>query len=320
VNKHTDVAAETQGEITLNQLRTICLRLLASIVVLTTLSPSYAAQDKATDAGAGTLNNATPSMDASTTPGTTGSDTASGAATAPQNTVLKGGVDHAEALPELDETLQVGKVYSDDLLLKGGTEGNGQWFYIPQWYAGTRHVDDAMIMYRYDYETGKSSTPMLKQLNRQDSKSGYQRDRNGGIWDYKNVPMIQHVESDFCNGILYLRKLTPVSGSDDRLVMKYDEVSISTDKRTNKIIQVVQQEQINTITSPLPGVLRVDVSVKSFGWDGKPKRQEQSVMMPTVVKPFEQTDQFQGKDLRPLFRDYLISHHLENLVPLDLAK
>jgi hypothetical protein len=249
-----------------------------------------------------------------------GSDTTSGGAGASQTKVLQGGVNHAEELPGLDDALQVGQVYSDDLLLKGSTQGNNDWFYIPPWYGGVRHAEDAMIIYRYDYQTGSSSSPMQRQLNRQNSRSGYQRDRNGGIWDYKHVPTIQHVESDLCNAVLYLKRVTPISGSDDRIVIKYDEVSISLDKRSNKILDVVQQEQINTTTSPMPGVLRIDVSVKCFGWDGKPKRQEQSVMMANIVKPFEQIDQFEGKDLRPLFRDYLMSHHLENLVPLDLEK
>jgi len=81
---------------------------------------------------------------------------------------------------------------------------------------------------------------------------------------------------------------------------------------------VVQQEQINTITSPSPGTLRIDVSVKSFTSDGKPQRQEQSVIMATMTKPFEQIDTFEGRDLRPLFKNYLVSHHLESLIPKDL--
>jgi len=234
-------------------------------------------------------------------------------------TVLKGGVNHAEALPGLDETLQIGKVYSDDLLLQSGTPSNNQWFLIPPWYAGQRHSEDAMIVYRYDYKTGEASSPMLRQLNRQTALSGYQRDKLGGIWDFKKVPTIAHVESDFCNAILYVKEITPISGSDDRLTIKYVEVSISVNKRSNKILQVVQQEQINTITSPQPGVLRSDISVKSFGWDGKPLRQEQSVIMATIVKPFEQIDQYEDQDLRPLFRDYLISHDLQKIIPDSLA-
>ena len=249
------------------------------------------------------------------------SSTAKKGATASATThVLQGGVNHAEEMPGLDDALQVGKVYSDDLLMNSSIKGNNEWFYIPKWYAGVRHTDEAIIFYRYDYQAGKASAPMLRQLNRQDSLSGFQRDRNGGIWDFKRVPSIQHVESDFSNAVLYIKEITPLTGSDDRIVIKYVEVSISTDKRTNKILQVVQQEQINTITSPMPGVLRSDVSVKCFGWDGKPQRQEQSVMMANIVKPFEQIDQFQGEDLRPLFRDYLDSHHLENLIPTDLVQ
>ncbi|WP_421021588.1 hypothetical protein, partial [Klebsiella pneumoniae] len=89
---------------------------------------------------------------------------------------------------------------------------------------------------------------------RQDDTSGCQTDRNGGIWDFKRVPMIQHVESFPVNAVLFVKKMTPISGSDDKLVIKYDEISIDLNKRTNKIMQVIQQEQISTITSPGPGI------------------------------------------------------------------
>ena len=237
---------------------------------------------------------------------------------APRKPLLQGGVKHAEELPGLEDSLMPGKVFSDDLLMKAGTQMNNVWFYIPSWYAGTRHVDDAMIVSRFDFRTGESTEPMLKQLNRQDSTSGYQKDKNGGIWDFKRLPTIQHVESDLVNAVLFVKEITPLKGDEDRLVIKYVEISISLNKRNNKIVNVVQQEQINTITCAQPGLLRIDVSVKSFGWDGTPQRLEQSVMMSKLVKPFEQKDSYKGVELRPLFKEYLISHNLENLVPDDL--
>ena len=233
-------------------------------------------------------------------------------------TVLKGGLAHAEELPGLDQNLQIGKVYSDDLLLKPGEKTSREWFLIPSWYAGVRHSENAMIFSRYDYASGETTRPMLNQLNRQNSTSGFQKDKDGGIWDFKHVPQIQHIESDITNGVLFVKGITPLSGNAERLMVKYNEISISLSKRTNKIVQIVQQEQINTITSPSPNTLRIDVSVRSFDADGKPQRQEESVIMAEMIKPYEQTDTFNGEDLRPSFRDYLVAHHLENLVPDNL--
>jgi hypothetical protein len=106
-------------------------------------------------------------------------------------------------------------------------------------------------------------------------------------------------------------------GNDDQLVIKYEELSITVNKHTNKILQVLQQEQINTITSPVPGTLHVDVSVKCFDFDGNPLRIEQSVMTLKMTKPFVRKDTYKGTDLKPLFRDYLMSHNLSNLVPTE---
>lgn len=251
----------------------------------------------------------TPSATASTDSGNRG-----------QSKTLQGGVNHSEQLPSLQESLRPGSVYSDDLLLKSGIETNDLWYYIPSWYAGTRHVDDNFIFYRYDYKTNEETQPMLRQLNRQDSTAGCLRDRKGGIWDFKHTPIIQHVESDRVNAVLFVRRFTPLAGNEDRLVLKYDEISISIDKKSNKIVEVTQQEQINTVTNPHPGTLRVDASTKSFAWDGTPQRLEQAVMISKITKPFEPRETLNGINLTPLFKEYLVSHHLADLVPEDLSK
>jgi hypothetical protein len=247
----------------------------------------------------------------------TGLDSQTGTVKKP---ILQGGVNHAEELPALEDSLRPGRVFSDDLLIAAGTATDNLWFYIPAWFAGSRHAEDCLIVYRYDYKTGKTTTPMQKQLNRQDSTSGYLQDKNGGIWDYHAIPSIQHVESDLVNAILYVKKITPVMGNEERIVLKYEELSISVNKHSNKILQVLQQEQINTITSPVPGTLHMDISVKCFDFDGNPIRIEQSVMTLKMTKPFVRKDTYNGTDLKPLFRDYLISHHLENLVPPDIQQ
>lgn len=253
--------------------------------------------------------------------GDTSSSNSVQTASADDGTVtLQGGVKHSEKLAGMPEGLQIGKVYSDDLLLSPDRKNNNEWFLIPDWYAGTRHCEEEVIVHRYDYVKHESSSPMLKQMNRQTSVSGYQKDRNGGIWDFKRVPQIQHVESSFENAVLYVKDIKIISEAADRIVIKYLTVSIGIDKNHGKIRSILQQEQINTVTSPIPNVLRSDVSVKAFDSDGQPLRQEQGVIMADITKPYEQKDQFEGQDLRPLFRDFLISHGLEALVPTDLLQ
>lgn len=234
-------------------------------------------------------------------------------------TMLQGSVEHAESLPSLDESLKPGSKFNEDMLLKLGTSANNDWFWIPSWYAGKRHTDEALIVYRYDFRTGTASTPMQRQLERQDSISGYQSDRNGEIWDFKNIPFIQHVDSGLVRAVLYIKNMAPLVVSRSQIVLKYEEVSITYSPRSRKIIEVVQQEQINTISPLAAGTLRTDISVKSFGWDGQPQRAEQSVVLSNIVEPYHPINTLKERDLRPMFRDFLIAHKLENLVPLDLA-
>jgi hypothetical protein len=228
---------------------------------------------------------------------------------------LQGSIEHSETLPGLSERLKPGSKYKDELLLELGTEANNDWYWIPKWYAGKRHAEEALILFRHDFNTGISSTPMQRQLERQDSVSGYQLDREGDIWDLKKTRFIQHIDSGAALAVLYVKNMTPLAISNSQLVLKYDELSITYSKRDHKILEVVQQEQINKLAPIQPGLLRADISVKSFGWDGQPQRCEQSVMFSNIVEAFHPIDYLDDKDLRPMFRDYLIAHHLENLVP-----
>lgn len=233
--------------------------------------------------------------------------------------LLQGNVEHSESLPSLDESLRPGEKYKEEVLLRLGTAANNDWFWIPPWYAGKRHTEDALIVYRYDFNTGATTTPMQRQLERQDSISGYQQDRNGEIWDFKNIPCIQHIDSGAVLAVLYIKEMKPLVVNRSQLVLKYEEISVTYEPRSRKIVDVVQQEQINTISPIQPDGLRADISVKSFGWDGKPQRAEQSVVFSKIVEPYHRIDTLDDKDMRSMFRDYLMANKLANLVPEDLA-
>ena len=71
--------------------------------------------------------------------------------------ILQGSVEHSESLPSLDESLRPGSKYKEDVLLKLGTAANNDWFWIPSWYAGKRHTDEALIV------TGMTSIAVLRQ-------------------------------------------------------------------------------------------------------------------------------------------------------------
>jgi hypothetical protein len=274
-------------------LLAICLSILFG---LTTFNSAFAA-DEASDSSSATNSDHKP---------------------ADSKPILQGNVEHSESLPSLDERLRPGEVFSDDLLLKAGTEANNDWYWIPSWYAGKRHAEQALIVSRYDFSTGLTTSPMLHQQQRQDHVSGYQADRNGGIWDFKNIPFIQHVDAGPVLAVLYVKAMNPLMINQSQIVCKYQELSITYDRKTHKIINIVQQEQISTISPVQPNGLRADISVKSFGWDGRPIRAEQSILEAKIVEPFQRIDTLEGKDLRAMFRDYLVANKLGNLVPEDL--
>ena len=119
--------------------------------------------------------------------------------------------------------------------------------------------------------------------------------------------------------VLYIRSMKPLVVNRSQIVLKYDEVSVTYEPKSRKILEVVQQEQINTIRPQDADTLRADISVKSFGWDGKPQRAEQSVVFSKIVEPYHRIDSIDDRDLRSMFKDYLIANKLANLLPDDLT-
>ncbi len=105
------------------------------------------------------------------------------------------------------------------MLLKLGTQANNDWFWIPNWYAGKRHTEDALIVFRHDFKTGLSTTPMQRQLERQDSVSAYQQDKEGDIWEFKNVPFIQHIDAGLASAVLYIKSMTPLTVNHKQIVL-----------------------------------------------------------------------------------------------------
>ena len=163
-----------------------------------------------------------------------------------------GVIEHAHRLPAVDPNLQAGSVFNADAIPVAAP--NNDWYWIPSWYAGTKHVDTETILQEYDYLSGRSATINRVVTNRQDLSIGFQSDRNGQIWEFKRAPYNTMVEGDSFFTTMLVRNRDPLKVGQDQVVIRLLQTSVNVDKRSRRIIKTLQEEQINTYTPVLRGL------------------------------------------------------------------
>ena len=232
--------------------------------------------------------------------------------------VLQGSAEvHAEALPPVDPRLQTGAIFNEQSLPK--LQPNNDWYWIPSWYAGEKHLETQTIVEDYDFRTGETLSASRTILNRQDLAIGFQMDNEGNIWEYKRAPYTATTDGGGNFTKTFVRIRDPIEVNQNRVVVRLVETSVLVDKQTNRIKRSLQEEQLNTYTPAGQGAMYMQTSIKGFGEDGRPQMQQKSVRNATQVAPFHAINNYNGMDMRLLFRDFMIAHGNTHLLPRDLA-
>lgn len=232
---------------------------------------------------------------------------------ASQPVFLQGFAEHAEKLAPVEPQLQAGAVFTQQSLPP--VQSNNQWYWIPSWYAGQKHVDTETILQDYSFRTGQMQNSNRVVTNRQDLAIGFQADKNGEVWEFNRAPYTTSVEGDKYFTTMYVRKRDPLKVTRDQVVVRLVQTSVNVDKRSRRILKTMQEEQINSYVPAGRGVMNMQSSIKSFNADGSPQIQETSTRVVYDSAPFRPIDVYDGKDMRLLFRDFMLSHRFGNLLP-----
>ena len=232
--------------------------------------------------------------------------------------VLQGSAEiHADALPPVDSRLQTGAIFDEQSLPK--LQLNNDWYWIPSWYAGEKHLETQTIMEDYDFRTGETVNASRTILNRQDLAIGFQMDNEGNIWEYRRAPYTATTDGGGNFTKTFVRIRDPIEVNQNRVVVRLVETSVLVDKQTNRIKRSLQEEQLNTYTPAGQGAMYMQTSIKGFGEDGRPQMQQKSVRNATQVAPFRPINTYNGMDMRWMFRDFMLAHGNAHLLPRDLA-
>lgn len=227
---------------------------------------------------------------------------------------LQGGIEHVDILPSMDEKLRKGKKFSASVL-EETAEPTNEWVKLPHWMAGTWRIDKETTVHRKNFRTNEVDNRPMSFQAREVFHYGMQKDRAGNVWHYIGVPYNSSSKLTlFAEHHLVSEK--KFDRSDEQMVqfrsvMKVIRVSFS------NITESYQQESITTYT-PSPGasdLIRLSASTKIFDGNGQPWSQADNVAEVRRVKPFTEIHEHKKQDMRKLFREFLTSHGMSNLIP-----
>lgn len=227
------------------------------------------------------------------------------------------GVQHTEVLPSVSAELRPGATFN-----LAAVEAEGQsndWIKLPDWMCGNWRVGKETAVFRIDFKTNKVDKQPFTYFARHDFQYGMQRDREGGIWHYIGTPY--HSKTTLSQFTEYhLVKSKDFTKADDQGVAFTTVMTVIRSNATSRILESFQQESITTYTpTGEPGAIEMSASTKSFDANGKPRNQSDNVAKIKQASPFAEVDTYQGKDMKALFREYLISKGLDNLLPDEQA-
>jgi hypothetical protein len=227
--------------------------------------------------------------------------------------ILRGKVEHAQKLPPLQSGLQAGANFDPSSLGKAKYES--KWLKIPNWFAGTFASDRTTITLMQDYATGRKSSPNKTVSSQASEHFGFQRDADGDIWHFYvesgSSKSTQQNHETFNTIDWYGPELI----AEDKLVMRILATSLIVDRNTGTIVDSYRREDIKTYQPLELRSLKVTYTSKSFDSRGRPRDLQEGYSIYRQVLPFTRINEAEGNDYKSMFRDYLVSHKLEHLVP-----
>jgi hypothetical protein len=227
---------------------------------------------------------------------------------------LEVGIEHIEVLPSVSEELKKGKRFSLSLLADGYQAND--WVRLPHWLCGTWRIGQETAVFRRDFKKNKTITSPFQFNAKHTFQYGMQKDRLGGIWHYIGTPYSSKTRLSAFDEyhIVNTKKFGRV---DDSMVSFTTLMTVVRVRSGERIGDVYQQESITSYRPAGQDGAYIDMSAsaKSFDSLGLPWRQSDNVARIKRLEPFMEVKEYQGKDMRKLFRDYLHFKGFINLVP-----
>jgi hypothetical protein len=226
------------------------------------------------------------------------------------NEPLQGGVNISKELPAVPSELRAGVIFNEANLPPMGT--NQDWRWIPSWAAGTWHRET-----QTNFLPTGPQTILSRSVN--ETQEGDQMDSHGGVWKHISLPKKSTIEEDRYTEYQIVTHWEPILINETQIVRRSRFMAIMVNRSNNKIAKVVQKEEFDTYHPEGQGAYLQDAWLTVYNERGRQLFSERGQAHLYQIHPFEPIaiDPKTGLDLRQDFKNYLLSHGLANLVPVD---
>jgi hypothetical protein len=225
--------------------------------------------------------------------------------------VLKGSVAHSTQLQPVSSMLRSGATLDFGKLKMLNPEND--WYRIPSWRAGEWTTTKHTVTSRLDYPTKTFSEKPVESDVIEVANFGFQLDNHGDIWDFDGRSTSIEDPNIACYDVN--RHTEVIDADENKLITKVTCTRTIADKLHRQIKQTQQLESITVNLRDGKDGLVSSQSQKIFDEDGRAWGIANLVVKRRKSKPFQVISNFQGKDLKALFKEYLARTNQENLVP-----
>jgi hypothetical protein len=229
--------------------------------------------------------------------------------------VLTGEVEHRDAVPAIEGTLEPGDIFDRGNLPTHIGRNLNDWYRIPTWLAGTWHKETQTDYYRFNYLTNTADSSTRVQKASSDGKWGTQMDSQGNVWQFDPAPYSDVVDAGEETVVQIIRLSEPIESTPTRFVKRSIDTQLRVSKATGRIKSVETGEQITIITPQSDVLIKRETSSKVFDHTGKAILLGKSLAYENKLGPFEAQNSYHGQDMRQMFQEFLKLSGVTALLP-----
>jgi hypothetical protein len=182
--------------------------------------------------------------------------------------LLEGKIEHAEALPPVEEDFSVGKTFDPNLYAQKPQRAY-HFYRIPAWLAGKWQITETIQTAKLDIKRGKIDRHRKASAFQTTDTFGDTIDGNGRIWQFDRTPF--SYRTDHGDTILFTRTKSsePTETAPYQVTLNTLMENVKVDKATGKIVAAWESENLQTYTPKGESEIRVETSQKDFNARGE---------------------------------------------------
>lgn len=199
------------------------------------------------------------------------------------------------------------------------TAVNSQWYWIPNWFAGTWSRQAVTTVSEFDCKSGSTKQLKVTASARSYDQEGWQQDAKNNCWNCDHTPFRTESFGDSYRQIFIIHSVKPLQVTEEKVTKEFIGTGALVDIATGVIKHTAKARSVQTYTKGVDGYMTCKSVTTEYDATGNQTRISNSETEYKQVAEFQPHHQHEGKDMRISFRDFLVARGTANLIPNELA-